>query len=284
MADLVANRILVTGGPGSFARAFTRYALAEKHAPHICILSRGEHAQAEMRSEFGEDEARLHWFIGDVRDRDRLRRAMTGVDLVIHAAALKRIEVGYYNPIEMVKTNVHGAINVIDAAIDTGVRRVVALSTDKAYQPISAYGHSKALAECLFQAAYHADTLFAVTRYGNVAGSAGSVIPKWRELLKDGIPTVPCTDPDCTRFWMTLKEAVELVVGTAATMSGGELVIPQLPAYRLGDLAEAMGGEPTFLGLPAYEKKHECMGPGNCSDQARRMTVEELKEALKEVA
>lgn len=281
--SFVATRILITGGTGSFARAFTRYALAQKHAPHVCIFSRGEHAQAQMRQEFGEDNERLHWFIGDVRDCDRLRRAMTNVDLVIHAAALKRIEVGYYNPIEMVKTNVHGAINMIEAAIDAGVARVVALSSDKAYQPVSAYGHSKALAECLFQAAYHSHTLFAVTRYGNVAGSTGSVIPKWRELLKDGIPTVPCTDPDCTRFWMTMEEAVHLVVMTVADMRGGELVIPTLPAYRLGDLAEAMGAEPTFLGLPAYEKKHECMGPGNCSDQARRMTVEELREALKHV-
>jgi len=279
----VANRILVTGGTGTFGRAFARSALTWKHHPHICIFSRGEHAQAQMRQEIGEDEQRLHWFIGDVRDRDRLRRAMHRVDLVIHAAALKRIEVGYYNPIEMMRTNVEGAVNVIEAAIDVGVARVVALSSDKAYQPVSAYGYSKALAECLFQAAYHSDTLFAVTRYGNIAGSAGSVIQKWRELLKDGIPTVPCTDPECTRFWMTITQAVELVVRTAYNMTGGDLVVPQLPGYRLGDLAEAMGAQPQILGLPSFEKKHECMGPGNCSDQARRMTVEELKEALEHV-
>jgi UDP-N-acetylglucosamine 4,6-dehydratase len=278
-----ANRILITGGTGTFGRAFTRVALAWKHHPHICILSRGEHAQDQMRREFGEDDQRLHWFIGDVRDRDRLRRAMHNVDLVIHAAALKRIEVGHYNPIEMVRTNIEGAINVIEAAIDVGVDRVIALSSDKAYQPVSAYGYSKAMAECLFQAAYHSDTLFAVTRYGNIAGSAGSVIPKWRELLKDGIPTVPCTDPDCTRFWMTINQAVEVVVRTAYNMSGGELVVPELPAYRLGDLAEAMGAEPVFVGLPAWEKKHESMGDGKSSDQTRRMTVDELKEALQHV-
>ena len=278
-----SGRTLITGGTGSFGRAFTHHLMAAGTA-HVCVLSRGEHAQAAMRQEFSEAQLeRIHWFIGDVRDRDRLHRAMHKVDLVVHAAALKRIEVGHYNPIEMVKTNVDGAVNVIEAATDAGVERVIAISSDKAYQPVSAYGHSKALAECLFLAAYASRTAFTVVRYGNVAGSAGSVIPRWRELLKDGIPTVPVTDPECTRFYMTLRQAVELVADTAQRMKGGELVVPWLPAYRLGDLATAMGAEPQILGLPAWEKKHECMGPGNCSDTAPRMTVDELKEVLKHV-
>jgi UDP-N-acetylglucosamine 4,6-dehydratase len=266
--------ILITGGSGSFGRAFTSYAL-EKGAQRVCIYSRGEHAQAEMRAQYPSE--RLRWLIGDVRDRDRLRRAMEGVELVIHAAALKRIEVGAYNPIEMVKTNVMGAVNVIEAAQDAHVRKVVALSSDKAYQPVSAYGHSKALAESLFLAAESRWTDFAVTRYGNVAGSAGSVIPKWREILKTG-DTVPVTDPDCTRFWMTMDEAIRLVSKTAQTME--RLAIPELPAYRLGDLAEAMGAKMEITGLNGFEKKHEGMRDGLTSDSVRRMSVQELREGL----
>lgn len=276
--------ILITGGTGSFGQAFTRYCLHTAGAARVRILSRGEQAQAAMARAFdGANEPRLGFFIGDVRDRARLQRAMTNIDIVIHAAALKRIEVGHYNPIEMVKTNVHGAINVIEAAIDSHVERVVALSTDKAFEPISPYGYSKALAECLFLRAYDGSTRFAVTRYGNIAGSAGSVIPQWRQALKAGDPTVPVTDPNCTRFWMTMQQAVDLVARTAATMKGGELVIPELPAYRLGDLATAMGVDPLVTGLPPWEKKHECMGPENCSHQAPRMTVETLQEALQHV-
>lgn len=273
--------ILITGGTGSFGRAFVRKAL-EGSVERVCIYSRGEHAQAEMAAEYGSDE-HLRWFIGDVRDRDRLRRAMEGVSTVVHAAALKRIEVGHYNPVEMVKTNILGAVNVIEAAQDAGVKKVVALSSDKAYQPVSPYGYSKAMAESLFLAANNTrgrdGPVFAVTRYGNIAGSAGSVIPKWREILKTS-DTVPVTDPDCTRFWMTMDEAVELVLCTVERMPK-ELVIPELPAYRLGDLAKAMGARVKVTGLNGFEKKHEGMEDGNTSDMAWRMSVEELKEGLR---
>ncbi len=275
--------ILITGGTGSFGRAYAAHALASGEE-RVCIYSRGEHAQAEMAAQY-PSEGRLRFFIGDVRDRDRLRRAMEGVETVIHAAALKRIETGFYNPIEMVKTNVNGAINVIEAAQDAGVRKVVALSSDKAWQPVSPYGYSKAMAESLFLAANNTvregGTRFAVTRYGNVAGSAGSVIPKWREILetKYAIPEVPVTDPDCTRFWMTMNQAVELVELAAERMSD-EVMVPELPAYRLGDLAGAMNAQMRVSGLADWEKKHEGMCDGITSDRARRMDVPELREAL----
>lgn len=276
--------VLVTGGTGSFGRAFVPWVL-DLGIERVCVFSRSEHAQAAMRDEYGEDE-RLRWFIGDVRDRDRLRRAMEGIETVVHAAALKRIEVGHYNPIEMVKTNVLGAVNVIEAAQDAGVGKVVGLSSDKAYQPVSPYGTSKALAESLFLAANNtrgkSGPIFAVCRYGNVAGSAGSVIPKWRETLKS-VATVPVTDPDCTRFWMTMAEAVDLVTHTIEAMRGGEMVIPKLPAYRLGDLACAMGATMDIRGLNGFEKKHEGMRDGLTSDMARRMTVSELRTGLEAI-
>ena len=270
--------ILVTGGTGTFGRAFARLVGTDR----LCIYSRGEHAQAAMRAEFAGD-GRLRFFIGDVRDRARLRRAMEGVSIVVHAAALKRIEVCEYDPIEVVKTNVDGAVNVIEAATDAGVEKVVALSTDKACDPLNAYGASKLLAEKLFLAANNMHgargPIFAVCRYGNVTGSAGSVIPKWREILKT-TDTVPVTDPDCTRFHMRIEQAVGLVCDTIETMKGGELNIPDLPAYRLGDLAAAMGAKMNVTGLPAYEKKHESMAPGVSSDKARRMTICEIREEL----
>jgi UDP-N-acetylglucosamine 4,6-dehydratase len=233
-----------------------------------------------MRDEF-EDHERLRWFIGDVRDRERLKRACEGVHTVVHAAALKRIEVGAYNPIEMVKTNVLGSMNVIEAAMDAQVQRVVALSSDKAYQPISPYGQTKALMEGLMLAANNTSgkgTQFAVTRYGNVSGSAGSVIPLWKEQLsKNGFVTV--TDPDCTRFWMTMDEAVELVLQTIKTMPD-TIAIPTLPAFRLGDLAQSMGAKTIIRGLPQWEKKHEGLTDDLSSETARRMSVAELRTAL----
>lgn len=269
--------ILITGGTGTFGAAFLERALQEYG--RVCVFSRGEHRQAELREQFPQDNIR--WFIGDVRDRDRLRRAMEGCTHVVHAAALKRIEVGAYNPAEMVKTNVLGAMNVIEAAQDAGVGRVVALSTDKAWQPISPYGQSKALAESLFLSTNgSSDVTFVVVRYGNVAGSAGSVIPKWRKLIAAGARIVPVTDPDCTRFWMDVDDAVD-TVGEALRGFTFDLHYPRgLPAYRLGDLAEAMGVEMEIRGLPDYEKMHEGMADGITSDVARRMTVEELRECL----
>ena len=284
--------ILVTGGTGTFGQAFVQSAL-KRGVERVCVFSRGEHRQAQMRALI--PDSRVRWFIGDVRDRDRLRRAMQGTDLVVHAAALKRIEVGHYNPIEMIRTNVDGAVNVIEAAQDAGMgidplhagrildapRKIIALSSDKAYQPVSAYGYSKAIAESLFLSAN--DTVgahgprFACVRYGNVWRSAGSVVPTWESMQGP----VPVTDPECTRFFMRLEEAVNLVWDTAQTMRGGELVIPEwLPAYRLGDLAEAMGRDIKVLGLPAHEKRHEGMRDGLTSDRARRMSIEELRLEL----
>ena len=276
--------ILVTGGAGFFGRGFVREALV-RGAARVCVFSRGEYAQHTMREGLG-DETRVRFFIGDVRDPRRLRRAMDGVDTVIHAAALKRVEVGEYNPTEMRKTNVGGAENVVEAAIEAGVERVVALSTDKACEPTNTYGRTKALAEDIFLSANATrgknDPIYAVCRYGNVAGSTGSVIPTWQRALEQA-RVVNLTDPECTRFWMTLRQAVELVMQTVETMRGGELVVPGLPAYRLGDLAEAMGVSYTVTGLGAGEKLHESMRPGQTSEMATRMSVMDLQEALCDV-
>lgn len=278
-------RLLITGGTGFFGRAFARHALAWGYT--VCIYSRNEYSQFLMRQEFCDDP-RLRFFIGDVRDRDRLRRAMEGCDSVVHAAALKRIEVGAYDPIEMVKTNVVGTMNVIEAAMDAGVGKVVFLSSDKAFEPVSAYGQSKAIAESLILAANNIrgsiGPLFAAVRYGNVANSTGSVIPIWRKMIAEGKTTVPVTDPNCSRFYMTVQQAVDLVQQTLIDMQGGELVIPDyLPAYRLGDLADAMGVQMDVRGLGGHEKKHEGMRAGLTSDNARRMSVDELREALRNV-
>lgn len=277
--------ILITGGSGTFGRAYARH-LIEAGTDRICIYSRGEHAQADMRDTFGAtDQERLRFFIGDVRDQARLRRAMEGIDIVVHAAALKRIEVGKYNPIEMVRTNIEGAINVIDAATAAGVKRVIMLSTDKAWRPVSPYGLSKALAESLFTAGNDVSgTMFTVVRYGNIAGSNGSVIPLWRKQLERGAP-VHITDPDCTRFYMTIDQAVQLVHAAVRTGTGGDIITPQeLPAYRLGDLLLAMGCTGARVtGLPDWEKLHEGMRDGMTSDTARRMSIDELKEALTHV-
>lgn len=281
------DSILVTGGTGSFARAFCRFMLDHEMVSRLCIFSRGEHAQAQMRAELRNDE-RLRFFIGDVRDEDRLSRAMQGIDLVVHAAALKRIEVGRYNPEEMAKTNVMGAINIVSAARKMRVAKVVALSTDKAFKPQhgSAYGQSKALMETIILAANDTSGAggpkLAVTRYGNVFGSAGSVVPKWLGLMREGAKEVPVSSMEATRFFMTLDEAVELVVGTAAHMQGGELAIPDLPAYRVGDLVEALGVKPKIIGMPSWEKLHESMDEEKSSDKARRMSVDELRYHINE--
>lgn len=274
---------LITGGTGSFGQAFTRRLIETGASDRICIYSRGEHAQANMRQAFGDDP-RLRFLIGDVRDQARLKRAMSGIDVVVHAAALKRIEVGAYNPIELVRTNVDGAINVIEAAQDAGVKKVVALSSDKAHAPISPYGASKALAESLFLAAQNTvganGPIFAACRYGNVWRSNGSVVPKWQDMLASGAERVPVTDPECTRFFMTLAQAVDLVIDTVETMRGGELRVPDLPAYRLGDLVDALGARPLITGLPSWEKRHESMDERHCSVDAPRMSVDDLRKAL----
>ena len=289
--------ILITGGTGYFGRAFIERLLQQSTCERICVYSRDEYKQAQLAIEL--NDPRLRWFIGDVRDRERLTRAMTGVGVVIHAAALKRVEVGEYNPMEMVKTNVLGTMNVIEAAFDAPMhaelvpRRVVYLSTDKAMHPVNAYGASKLMGEKMMLAANnmrqktgpYTGPMFAVTRYGNVAGSTGSVIPFWRALKADGTTTAPVTDPRCTRFWMTKAQAVDVVMHTIETMDGNPsgVVVPILPAYELGDLAEAMGMKVETLGLRPGEKLHEAMDIEATSDRARRMTVEEIREALEHV-
>lgn len=274
--------ILIVGGSGTFGRAFAKFAL-DQGASRVCIYSRSEHVQAQLRITMTDD--RLRWFVGDVRDQDRLVTAMNGIDYVIHAAALKRIEVGNYAPDEMVKTNIGGALNVTAAAFRAKVQHVVALSTDKAYQPVSPYGQSKALAESIFLNANHMHgehgPKYSVVRYGNIWCSTGSVVPTWRKMIEEGARLVPITDPDCTRFFMRADEAVKLV--WHALDEPPRLIIPEfLPAYRLGDLAEAMGVITYTVGLPTWEKQHECMRAGLCSDTARRMTIAELKEALRD--
>ena len=274
--------ILLTGGSGFLGKNLTKHLLAKSLCPRICIYSRNEHAQADMRAMFNGDP-RLRFFIGDVRDKDRLKRAMKGVDVVIHAAALKRIEVGHYCPTELAKTNIDGTINVIEAAQDAGVGRVVFVSSDKAFSPCSAYGYSKAFGEALILAANNTTgdtTKFAACRYGNVWCSAGSVVPRWKALIAAGAKEVPVTDPSCTRFMMKVDDAVKLVLSTAEHMKGGELIIPDLPAYRLGDLAEAMNVKPKLVGLPNFEKLHESMSADKCSSDAPRLTVDDLRKEL----
>ena len=289
--------VLITGGTGFFGQAMVKRLLdlPDEGCYRICVYSRDEAKQATMRTTLHDPEERIRWFIGDVRDQARLRQAMEGVDTVIHAAALKRIETGFYNPQELIKTNIDGAVNVIAAATDecrssrqSTPIRVVALSTDKAYQAASPYGLSKAMAESLFLSANNTrgafGPIFAVVRYGNVWNSTGSLLPTWRAQRQVGAP-LRVTDPDCTRFYMTREQAVDLVVKTASTMRGGELAIPDLPAYRVGDVLDALLGEQhdypvKVVGLPAFEKLHESMDAQRCSASARRMTVTELKEAI----
>ena len=283
------NSLLVTGGTGSFGQAFVRHLLTGTDIERICVYSRGEHAQASMRQSIEPKYAhRVRWMIGDVRDLPRLRRAAEGVDAIVHAAALKRIEVGNYNPDEMVKTNILGTMNVIEAAVDAKVSKVVYLSSDKAFQPISPYGQSKALGESLILAAnaMHGENgpVFVATRYGNVWASQGSVAPCWKALVEQGISTLPVSDLNCTRFFMHMREAVELVCDGLFHTKQGRLLIPDwLPAYRLGDLVQAFGCEPHVSGLPEWEKLHESMHANLCSADVRRLTIQELEDSINEL-
>lgn len=275
--------ILLTGGTGAFGQAFTERLLSNGLASRICIFSRGEFKQAQMRRRFSDD-ARLRFMVGDVRDRWRLLEAARGCDTIIHAAALKRIEVGHENPEEMFKTNQGGAMNVKFVAFQAGVERVVFLSTDKAFQPVSPYGNSKQAAEFIFRAAndhrHPHDPKFAICRYGNIFRSTGSVVPTWEQAIEDGQKQVLITDPEVTRFFMSMDEAINLVLKTVSEMPD-DVTIPTLPAYRLGDLAEAMGVNAVPIGLGQFEKRHESMCEGNCSETARRMSIEELRECLR---
>jgi UDP-N-acetylglucosamine 4,6-dehydratase len=257
------SSLLVTGATGSFGKAFIRYALDNLDPARLVIFSRDELKQYEVRALFGDDK-RLRWFIGDVRDRDRLTRAMHGVDYVIHAAALKQVDTAEYNPFEYVQTNILGSQHVVEAAIDAGVRKVVALSTDKASSPINLYGATKLASYKLFISANHYaaghNSRFSVVRYGNVMGSRGSVIPFFQKLAAEGKP-LPITDSRMTRFWITLPQAVEFVVNSFDMMEGGELYVPRIPSMRVTDLAQAVApGSPTFdIGIRPGEKLHEEM-------------------------
>lgn len=263
MSILQGSSILITGGTGSFGKAFITRLLDDIGPKRIVIYSRDELKQWEVRQQFGDDP-RLRWFIGDVRDLPRLQRAMHQVDYVVHAAALKQVDTGEYNPFEFVKTNVMGSQNVVEASIDAGVKKVVALSTDKASSPINLYGATKLTADKIFilgnhyAAAY--ETRFAVVRYGNVTGSRGSIIPKFRALHAAG-ESLPITDLRCTRFLITLPQAVQMVLDTFELMQGGELVVPHIPSHKVTDLAQAIapGAKMHDIGLRPGEKLHEEM-------------------------
>ena len=254
--------ILVTGGTGSFGKAFIKFALKNCQVRRVVVLSRDELKQYEFRAELGDDD-RVRWFIGDVRDGDRLMRAFRGIDLVVHAAALKQVDTAEYNPFECIATNVLGAENVINAAIDSGVQRVVALSTDKASSPVNLYGASKLCSDKLFVAGNHYaggnGTRFSVVRYGNVVGSRGSVVPLFRRLAASG--RLPITDTRMTRFWITLPQAVQFVADSFDRMAGGEIYIPRIPSTTITDLAEAIapGAEIDVIGIRPGEKLHEEM-------------------------
>lgn len=260
--SLTGKVILITGGTGSFGKKFTEIALREHDPKVIRIFSRGELLQMQMRQQFNDDP-RLRFLIGDVRDRDRLYRAMNGVDIVVHAAALKQVPTCEYNPIEAVKTNIDGAVNVIDAAIDNEVKKVVAISTDKAVYPVNLYGATKLVAEKLFVQgnAYTGKhrTRFSVVRYGNVVGSRGSVIPLFLEQRRTGKITI--TDERMSRFWITLEQGVRFVISCIERMKGGEIFVPKIPSMRIVDLAEAVApeAEREIIGIRPGEKLHECL-------------------------
>ena len=258
--------ILITGGTGSFGRQFVATLLKEKSEfKRLVIYSRDELKQYEMQQVF--QDPRLRFFIGDVRDRDRLIMGMKGCEYVIHAAALKQVPAAEYNPMECIKTNVHGAENVIAAALENKVLRVMALSTDKAANPINLYGATKLCSDKLFVAANNVvgghETRFSVTRYGNVVGSRGSVLPLFRQLLREGASALPITDERMTRFWITLNDGIHFVTQNFARMRGGEIFVPKIPSIRIVDLASAVApGLPLkFIGIRPGEKLHEVMCP-----------------------
>lgn len=263
MSLLENSSILITGGTGSFGKAFITRVLKDFNPRRVVIFSRDELKQYECRQMFNNDE-RLRWFLGDIRDQHRLARAMKDIDYVVHAAAYKQVDTAEYNPYEFVKTNVMGSQNVIETSIDAGVKKVVALSTDKASSPINLYGATKLTADKLFISGNHYaaayPTRFSVVRYGNVMGSRGSVIPFFRKLAAEG-KSLPITDFRMTRFFITLPQAVQFVVDSFEEMQGGELFVPRIPSMKITDLAQAVapGAEMHEVGLRPGEKLHEEM-------------------------
>ncbi len=268
------DQILLTGGTGSFGRRFARRVLEQNPDTLIRVFSRDELKQVEMARGFPESD-RIRFFIGDIRDGDRLRRAMSGVDLVVHAAAMKQVPVCEYNPAEAVKTNVIGAMNVMDAALDVGVSQAIALSTDKAVNPANLYGATKLCMEKIFVHgnAYsgHGGTRFAAVRYGNVVGSRGSVIPLFQQQAASGTLTI--TDRRMTRFWITLDQAVDLVLQAIGEMKGGEIFVPKIPSMRVVDLAEAVSPDAIIkeIGIRPGEKLHEVLLTADEARDAREL-------------
>ena len=256
--------ILITGGTGSFGKKFIKNIL-DNYAPRrVIVFSRDELKQFEMQQKFNAQSMR--YFIGDVRDRERLVQAMKGVDFVIHAAALKQVPAAEYNPMECIKTNIYGAENVIQAALENNVEKVIALSTDKAANPINLYGATKLASDKLFVAANNIasghKTTFSVVRYGNVVGSRGSVVPFFKQLVKEGATRLPITDKRMTRFWITLEEGVEFVIKNFRRMQGGEIFIPKIPSVLITDLARSIADLPIeVVGIRPGEKLHEIMCP-----------------------
>jgi len=274
MSQLDGASVLITGGTGSLGKSLVENLLGNTKVRRIAIFSRDELKQQHLRIQFQEDP-RLRWFLGDIRDLDRLKRAFNGVDYVIHAAALKQVDTGEYNPMEFVKTNVLGSQNIIDASIDTGVKRVVALSTDKASSPINLYGATKLTADKLFVAAnnysFAYGTTFSVVRYGNVMGSRGSVIPYFQEIAAQG-KSLPITDLRMTRFWISMESAVKFVIDSLEMMTGGELYVPKIPSMKIIDLAHAVDPNAKLveIGMRPGEKLHEEM---ISADDSRRTLI-----------
>jgi UDP-N-acetylglucosamine 4,6-dehydratase len=263
------KNILITGGTGSFGQKYVKTILERYQPKKLIIYSRDELKQFEMQQTFNGHEMR--YFIGDVRDKERLVQAMKGVDFVIHAAALKQVPAAEYNPMECIKTNIHGAENVIHAALENDVEKVIALSTDKAANPINLYGATKLASDKLFVAANNIAgqhrTKFAVVRYGNVVGSRGSVVPFFKRLIAEGASSLPITDTRMTRFWITLQQGVDFVLKNFQRMQGGEIFVPKIPSMRITDLAEAMapGMHIDIIGIRPGEKLHEIMCPADDS-------------------
>jgi UDP-N-acetylglucosamine 4,6-dehydratase len=278
--------LLITGGTGSFGKAFLERILNERNPARVVVYSRDELKQYEMKQKFGDDP-RVRFFLGDIRDRDRLKTAFHGVDYVVHAAALKQVDTAEYNPMEYVKTNILGSENVLQAAIEAGVKRVVALSTDKASSPANLYGATKLTADKLFIAGNHYaagyETRFSVVRYGNVMGSRGSVIPFFRKLALEGHP-LPITDARMTRFWISLQQAVDFVMKCFNDMTGGELYVPRIPSMKITDLAKAISPncELVVTGIRPGEKLHEEMI--SVEDARRTLRLDDRYEILPTLA
>ncbi len=261
--------IMITGGTGSFGHKYAKTLLARYKPKRLIVFSRDELKQFEMQQQL--NDPCMRYFIGDVRDGDRLMQAMQGVDYIIHAAAMKQVPAAEYNPMECIKTNIHGAENVIKAAIENKVKKVIALSTDKAANPINLYGATKLASDKLFIAANNIvggnRTRFSVVRYGNVVGSRGSVVPFFKKLISDGSKTLPITHPDMTRFWITLQQGVDFVLKNFERMQGGEIFVPKIPSVRITDLAKAYAPElkHEIIGIRPGEKMHEIMCPADDS-------------------